>query len=72
MSNQTTKTQDRNMITEKEHLYIKDMLSWELLAMKKCKDAATQCNDPQFAQLINGIGLKHEQNYLNILSKLPQ
>jgi len=65
--NQTT---DRSQITDKELHYIKDMLSWELLAMKKCNELASQCQNPSFQTLINQVGMRHEQQYNAILSHL--
>lgn len=63
-------TADRNLLSDKELHYIKDYLSWELLAMKKCSDAANACTDPQIKQLIQQTGLKHQQHYETILSHL--
>lgn len=63
-------TADRNLISDKELHYIKDYLSWELLAMKKCNDAANQCQDPQIQGLIREAGQKHKQHYEAILNQL--
>lgn len=71
MQNQnTTMTSDRSMITDKELLYVKDFLSWELLAMKKCNEAANHCQDPQIKQLIQDTGRQHQQHYDAILNHL--
>lgn len=69
-SDTTTTTQDRNLIADKELHYVKDYLSWELLAMKKCNDAANQVQDPQLAQLARQIGQKHQDHYNTILNQL--
>lgn len=69
-NNQTNQTSDRSLITEKEHLYVKDMMSWELLAMKKCHDAASRCENAEFTNLINSIGQQHERNYKQLLGQL--
>jgi hypothetical protein len=70
MSNNTTQTQDRSLIADKELHYLKDYLSWELLAMKKCSDTANQVQDPQMADLIRQIGQKHQDHYNTLLSQL--
>jgi hypothetical protein len=67
---QTTTTADRQLITDKELHYIKDFLSWELLAMKKCNDAANQCTDTAIQGLIRQTGEKHKQHYQTILAQL--
>lgn len=65
-----TMTQDRSLIGEKELLYMKDYLSWELLAIKKCGETADQLQDQQLAQLVRQIGQKHVNHYNTILSQL--
>lgn len=70
MQNTNTTTPDRNMITDKELNYIKDFLSWELLAVKKCEDAAKACTDPQIQSLIQQTGSKHQQHYNQLLTHL--
>ncbi|MDF2722912.1 MAG: hypothetical protein K0Q59_2587 [Paenibacillus sp.] len=67
---QQNMTADRNLLSDKELLYVKDYLSWELLAIKKCKEAADSCTDPQIRQLINQTGQKHINHYESILSEL--
>lgn len=66
----TVQTHDRSLIADKELHYIKDYLSWELLAMKKCSDTANQVQDPQMAGLIRQIGQKHQEHYNTILNQL--
>jgi hypothetical protein len=67
---QTTTTTDRQQITDKELHYVKDFLSWELLAMKKCNDAANQCTDSALQGIIRQTGDKHKQHYQSILAQL--
>jgi hypothetical protein len=67
---QTTTTTDRQLITDKELHYVKDFLSWELLAMKKCNDAANQCTDSAIQDLIRQTGKGHKQHYQTILAQL--
>lgn len=66
----TTMTADRNLLSDKELHYLKDFLSWELLAMKKCKDAADACTDPQIRSLLEQTGKKHIAHYETVLSLL--
>jgi hypothetical protein len=65
-----TTTSNRNQLTDKELSYVKDYLSWELLAVKKCHDAASRCQDEQIAGLLQSTGRKHQQQYDKILSFL--
>jgi len=67
-ANQTTS--NRNVLTDKELHYIKDFLSWELLAMKKCSEAASRCTDLQIQNTIKEAGRKHQQHYDTLLSHL--
>jgi len=66
----TNMTANRNMLSEKELLYLKDFLSWELLAVKKCKDAADRCADPEIRRMIEQTGQAHMSRYDAILSEL--
>jgi hypothetical protein len=70
MNQSTNMTADRSLLSDKELHYIKDYLSWELLAMKKCNEAANLCTDPQIQQLIRETGKKHQAHYETILSNL--
>lgn len=54
-------------LSTKDFNYLKDHLSWELLAMKKCAHYAAECQDPQTAQLINQVGMMHERHYNTLL-----
>ncbi len=63
-------TSNRNLLSDKELLYMKDFLSWELLAMKKCSDAANLCTDTQIQNLLKQTGKKHQQHYETLLSHL--
>lgn len=66
--NQPQMTADRNKLTDKELNYVKDFMSWELLAMKKCKDNANRCVDKDIQTLINQIGQKHLQHFESLLT----
>jgi hypothetical protein len=63
-------TANRNLLTDKELHYIKDFLSWELLAMKKCNEAANGCTDPQIQNVLNQTGQRHQQHYEMLLAHL--
>lgn len=58
------------VITTKDCLYLKDMLSWELLAMKKCYHTAQECIDPQMKQAIDQAGQMHQRHYQILLKHL--
>ncbi|WP_124726654.1 ferritin-like domain-containing protein [Staphylospora marina] len=57
-------------LTDKDLHYLSDALSWELLAMKKCRHYAQECQDPQVAQLIDRIGQMHQNHYEQLLSMI--
>jgi len=63
-------TDDRSRLTEKELLYVKDFMSWELLAMKKCRDAADRCEDKEIAALIEETGRRHVRHFNSLLAHL--
>ena len=67
---QQMQTANRQLIAEKELLYVQDFLSWELLAMKKCNEAAQGVMDPQIAGVIRDMGKKHQQHYQELLGQL--
>ncbi|ASS77238.1 hypothetical protein CIG75_15175 [Tumebacillus algifaecis] len=56
-----------SQLSTKDFNYIKDHLSWELLAAKKCAHYAQESQDPQLATLINQIGLMHQRHYNTLL-----
>ena len=60
------------MVSVKDQLYLTDMLAWNLLASKKAHFFATQCQDPQVADLINRSGQMHQRHYDAILAHLNQ
>jgi hypothetical protein len=69
-NNQSNKSADRNQLTDKELHYVKDFLSWELLAMKKYNQASMSCSDTQIKNNLNQMGLKHQQHYEALLTQL--
>jgi len=65
-------TPNRNLISDKELLYLKDFLSWELLAIKKYSAAAGVCQDPNLRTLLDAAGKRHQQHYNTLLSHLQR
>jgi len=57
-------------LSSKDLHYLKDELSWELLAMKKCHHYAQECQDPEIRQLLERIGKIHQQHYQILLNQL--
>ncbi|MFD2215951.1 hypothetical protein [Metabacillus endolithicus] len=62
--------QPPNIITTKDQLYLTDMLSWNLLAMKKAHFFASQCQNQEVKNQLEQIGQMHNQHYQKILSHL--
>jgi hypothetical protein len=58
------------VITTKDSQYLKDQLSWELLAMKKCRHFAQECSDLEIRQLIDKAGQMHQRHYMLLLKHL--
>ncbi|MFB6467836.1 ferritin-like domain-containing protein [Cytobacillus sp. Hz8] len=57
-------------ITTKDLLYLKDVLSWELLAAKKFHFLATQVSNGEIQQALDQAGRMHQDHYQRILSHL--
>ncbi|MRX72029.1 hypothetical protein GJU40_07570 [Bacillus lacus] len=58
------------VLTTKDHLYLSDMLTWNLLAMKKAHFFAGQCQDQQLKDALNQVGAMHSGHYERILTHL--
>lgn len=56
------------VITTKDLLYLKDHLSWQLNAMKKCAHYARECQDPQLRQALDKAGSMHQRHYQTLLT----
>nr|WP_245891468.1 hypothetical protein [Planifilum fimeticola] len=67
---ETRKGVRRLQLSTKDLHYLKDELSWELLAMKKCHHYAQECQDPEIRQLLDRIGKIHQQHYQILLNQL--
>lgn len=70
MTGQSIMPQPPNVITVKDHLYLSDMLSWNLLAMKKCHFYAQNCLDPDVKKAIEQAGQMHKRHYEMLISHL--
>jgi hypothetical protein len=55
------------VITTKDLSYLKDGMSWTLLAMKKCAHLAQECTDQSIRQVIDQIGKMHQRHYNMLL-----
>ncbi|MBS2970449.1 hypothetical protein J9317_17005 [Metabacillus sp. KIGAM252] len=65
--------QPPNIISTKDHLYLQDMLSWNLLAMKKAHFFAEQCQNQELKMELEKAGQMHNRHYQTVLSHLqPQ
>lgn len=58
------------VMTTKDLSYVNDMLSWNLLAMKKAHFAAQNCQDPEIKSALDSYGQMHQRHYQTILSHL--
>ncbi|KYG33576.1 hypothetical protein [Alkalihalobacillus trypoxylicola] len=56
------------VLSVKDSLYISDMLSWNLDAMKKAHFYAEQCQDIEIKQALETAGRMHQKHYDSILS----
>lgn len=62
--------QPPQMITSKDLMYIKDMLSWNLLAVKKASFLAQHCQDQQVKAELEQCSQMHQQHYNKLLNYL--
>lgn len=69
---QSMMPQPPHVITTKDFAYINDMLSWNLLAMKKAHHAATHSQDQQIKNQLNTCGQMHQRHYMKILAHLEE
>jgi hypothetical protein len=58
------------VITTKDLLYLKDAMSWELVAFKKFHFFAGQVTNPQIKQLLDKTGKMHQQHFQKLLTHL--
>ncbi|NGP46347.1 hypothetical protein G4V62_15860 [Bacillaceae bacterium SIJ1] len=62
--------QPPEVITTKDHLYLTDMMNWNLTAAKKCHDFALRCQDVELSQLLDQTSQMHKKHYELILNEL--
>ncbi|WP_158737843.1 hypothetical protein [Alteribacillus sp. YIM 98480] len=57
-------------VTVKDHLYLSDMLSWNLNAAKKAAFFAKQCTDMDIKQELEKTAQMHERHYQQLMTHL--
>lgn len=67
---QTFMPQPPNIISTKDELYLKDIMSWNLLAVKKAHFYAQHCTDPEVKAAIDQAGRMHQRHYQKILNHI--
>ena len=70
MQQQAIMQQPPKIVTTKDQLYLTDMLSWNLLAMKKAHFYASQCQNQEIKNQLDHVGQMHNQHYQKILTHL--
>lgn len=59
-------------LTEKDLTYIKDQMSWELVAAKKAYQYAHQTSDPECRSLMFQVAEQHQRNLERVMQHLEQ
>lgn len=57
-------------ITTKDLMYLKDAMSWELLAFKKFHFLAEHATNPQIKQALDKVGRMHQDHFQRLLNHL--
>ncbi|MCE4050258.1 MULTISPECIES: hypothetical protein [Bacillaceae] len=70
--NQGVMMEPPEMVTVKDSLYLADMLSWNLLAMKKAHFFAQNIQDQNIKLQAEKCGQMHQQHYEKILAHLNE
>lgn len=60
------------VITSKDLLYLTDMMSWNLLALKKAHFYAGQCQMSEISQALEKACQMHERHYRQILNHMQK
>lgn len=58
------------VLSTKDVAYLKDALSWELLAAKKCAHWSSEAQDPEIKFALAKAGQMHHRHYDLLLSQL--
>lgn len=69
---QAVMNQPPEVMTTKDSLYISDMLSWNLLALKKANAFASQCQNQDVINVINKAAQMHQRHYQKLLQHLQK
>lgn len=70
MQQQGTMQQPPSIVSTKDQMYLTDMLSWNLLAMKKAHFFAGQCQNQEIKNQLEQVGQMHNRHYQKILNHL--
>lgn len=70
LNQQAVHPQPPNVISTKDLLYLTDMMSWNLLALKKAHFYAGQVQVQGLSQSLDEIGQMHQRHYMKILGHL--
>lgn len=62
--------QPPGVVSTKDSMYLVDMFSWNLLAMKKAHFFAGQCQDQEIKAMIDQCGQMHQRHYQQILNHM--
>jgi hypothetical protein len=62
--------QPPHVMTGKDQLYLTDMMSWNLVAAKKCSFFAKQCQDQEVKAAIQQAAQMHTRHYDQLLQHL--
>lgn len=64
--------QPPNMVSTKDLLYLTDMMSWNLMALKKAHFFAEQCTIPELKMAAENVCKMHQKHYQTILQHTKQ
>ncbi|WP_066304796.1 ferritin family protein [Bacillus sp. FJAT-29814] len=68
--NQAPMTTPPPAVTTKDLMYLKDAMSWELMAFKKFHFMAEHAENPQIKQALDKAGRMHQDHYNRLLNHL--
>lgn len=58
--------------TQREFLFLEDLLHEEELQVRKFRAYSQQCQDPQLKQMLQSIAQRHEQHFNTLFQQLQQ
>ncbi len=61
-----------NRFTQREFLYLDDVLAAQKVAAEKCMAAAASLSDPQLKQLCQSTAYRHQQQFARLLRHVDQ